>query len=116
MTGTNNPTPTISLSSTLAEMLQIAVKNRESHQIARFDMGQGREVAFIAIAEDSYGYLNALLTYQDSRDRYATRVANAVAEDIAKNGLPEPGTSFNLIQSSDGEGMLPPEEDGGDSD
>lgn len=104
----NNPTPTVTLQSTLAEILNIAVKDRASHQIVRFDCGQGREVAFVAFAEDTYGYLQCIQAYQDSRDAYAARVANAVAASIAENGLPEPGTSFNLIPSSDGESLLPP--------
>ena len=108
----NNPTPTVTLQSTLAEILNIAVKDRASHQIVRFDCGQGREVAFVAFAEDTYGYLQTIQAYSDARDAYAARVANAVAEDIAENGLPAPGTSFNLIKSSDGESLLPPTDAG----
>lgn len=104
----NNQTPSVTLQSTLAEILNIAVKDKASHQIVRFDCGQGREVAFVAFAEDTYGYLQVIQAYCDARDQYASRVANAVAEDIAENGLPKPGTSFNLIKSSDGESLLPP--------
>jgi len=104
----NNPTPTVTLQSTLAEILNIAVKDKASHQIVRFDCGQGREVAFVAFAEDTYGYLQMIQAYADVRDQYAARVANAVVVDIRENGMPEPGSSLNLIKSSDGESLLPP--------
>ncbi len=106
----NNPTPTVTLQSTLAEILNIAVKDRASHQIVRFDCGQGREIAFVAFAEDTYGYLQMIQAYSDARDMYAGRVANAIADDIRINGLPDPNNPkpFNLIKSSDGESLLPP--------
>lgn len=110
MGGNVNPTPTVTLQSTLAELLNIATRERKSHQIVRMDMGQGREIAIVAIVEDSDGYLSTIQNYADARDQYANRVANAVAADIAENGLPEPGTPFNIVKSSDGSTLLPPEE------
>lgn len=100
----NNPTPTITMSSTLAEMLQVAVKAKESHQIARFDLGQGRECAFVAISNDTNGYLTMLQAYGAVRDQYAGRVANAVADDFIKNGAPDPNNPrpLNLIAAHDG--------------
>lgn len=95
----NNPTPTITLQSPIAEFMKYAVSERQSKSVARFDFGNGREVAFICITEDVDGFLGVIQAYEDGRDQYAAKVANAVAEDIAKNGLPEKGQSFNLIKS-----------------
>lgn len=107
----NNPTPTVTLQTTLADLINIAVKERSSKQIARFDMGQGREISVVAFVEDSFGYLTTIQTYEQARDEYANRVANAVAEDIRINGLPNPDhpQPFNLVKSSDGESLLPPD-------
>ncbi len=111
----NNPTPTITLQSTLAEVMKIAVQERKSKAIARFDFGNGREVAFCVFVDDSNGYIRTIQAYEESRDEHANRVANAVADDIRKNGLPDPNNPqpFNLIASSD---QLPGEQPKGDSD
>ena len=114
MTGSNNPTPTVSMQTTLGEMLQMAVKQRESHSIARFDVGQGREVAFVAICNDANGYLTTIQCYAEMRDQYAGKVANAVADDFVKNGAPDPDNPrpLNIIPSFDGEAIEPPEFEG----
>ncbi len=110
----NNPTPTMTLQSTLAEFANIAVKERNSKQIVRFDLGQGREITFAVFVEDGNGYLAQIYAYEQARDEYANKVANAVAEDIRINGLPDPNNPqpFNIVKSSDGEVLLPPKEDG----
>lgn len=117
MTGTNNPTPTITLQSPIAEFMKYAVSQRQSKSVARFDFGNGREVAFICLTEDVDGYLNTIQTYENARDEYAAKVANAVAEDIAENGLPDKGSSFNLIKASGiaGTGEAPEVEVDGDA-
>ncbi len=109
----HNPTPTITLQSTIAEMIHIAVSEQQSKAIARFDFGDGREVAIVALVEDTNGYIRTLQAYEESRDEYANRVANAVAESIAEHGLPDPDNPqpFNLIKSSgmSGPGSAPEE-------
>jgi len=105
MSGTHNPTPTITLQSTLAELLKIATSSGSSKSIARFDFGNDRAVAVCAFVDDSEAYLSVCQIYEDNRDRYANRVANAVAEHIEKHGMPDKDNPqpFNLIKSSDGE-------------
>lgn len=102
MSLSHNQTPTITLQSTIAEMIKIAVSEQQSKAIARFDFGDGREVAIVAFVEDANGYIRTLQAYEESRDEYANRVANAVALSIAENGLPDPDNPqpFNLIKSS----------------
>ena len=103
--GTVNPTPTITLQSRIADLLKIATSQRSSKSIARFDFGGDREVAVVAFVEDTNGYLGVVQAYEDARDNYANRVANAVAAHIEEHGMPDPDNPqpFNLVKSSDGE-------------
>ena len=103
--GTVNPTPTITLQSRIADLLKIATSQQSSKSIARFDFGDGREVAVVAFVEDMNGYLSTIQVYEDNRDRYANKVANAVAAHIEEHGMPDKDNPqpFNLVKSSDGE-------------
>ncbi len=83
--GTVNPTPTITLQSRIADLLKIATSQRSSKSIARFDFGGDREVVVVAFVEDTNGYLGVLQAYEDARDDYANRVANAVAAHIEED-------------------------------
>lgn len=100
----NNQTPTISLQDRLCDLLKIATQRKASFQVARIDMGQGNEVAVVAIVNDSEGFIDTIQNYDLCQKRYATKIANAVAVSIAKNGLPDPDhpEEFNLILSDDG--------------
>ena len=102
--GTVNPTPTITLQSRIADLLKIATSTGSSKSIARFDFGNDREVVVCAFVDDSEGYLSVVQMYEDRRDIYANRVANAVAKHIEENGMPDPDNPqpFNIIPSSDG--------------
>lgn len=97
----NNQTPTISLQDRLCDLLKIATQRKAPFQVARIDMGQGNEVAVIAVVNDSQGYIDTIQNYAECQRRYATKIANAVAADIAKNGMPDPDKpqAFNLILS-----------------
>lgn len=96
---------TIKMNSTLNDLLRVATSERRSKAVARFDFGQGREVVAVVFCNDTQGYLDIIQAYEDSRDRYGTLVANSVAAEIEKNGLPDKDNPrpFNIIASSDGE-------------
>ena len=99
-------TPTINLSSPIVDLVKVATGDRKSKALARFDAGQGREILVVAIVNDVNGYLRTMQAYEESRDEYANSVANAVAADIAENGLPDPDNPkpFNIVESSDDDG------------
>lgn len=101
----NNPTPTISMQSSLADLLKIATSSRSSKSIARFDFGSDREIAVVCFANDSEGYLSIIQAYEDARDAYANKVANAVAQHIDEHGMPDKDNpqAFNLVPSDNGE-------------
>ena len=71
MEGSNNPTPTISLQSRIADLLKIAVTQRASKSVARFDFGEGREIVACVFVNDSNGYMQVIQAYENGRDEYA---------------------------------------------
>lgn len=93
---------TINLNSTIKDLLRIAHENGTSTSSALIDLGGGKEVAVVALVNDVAGYIDTIRNYELCRDSYANQVANAVAADIAANGLPDANNPkpFNIVASS----------------
>ena len=90
-------TYTITLNSSLKELLYMARDLGNSKSLASFDFGDGRKVTFMCFAADAEGYEQSVQAYEDARDRYTTQVVNAVLADIEENGLPKPNEKLNVV-------------------
>lgn len=87
---------TITLDTPLKDLLYMARDLGHSKSLASFDFGEGRVVTFMCFAVDAEGYGRAVQAYEDGRDEYARKVADAVIHDIKTNGIPKEGERLNL--------------------
>lgn len=88
----------VTINSRLNDLLKKTIDKKTSVHYEQFDLA-GRPIMFICVTNDAPGITNLIEAYGQSRDRYANEVANAVAADIAKNGLPDPNNpkAFNIV-------------------
>jgi hypothetical protein len=91
---------TLGLKSTLGQLLTETISNKAPKGVLRIQAGPDRYVAFVCIVSDEQGYMQAIQAYENGRDEFAVRVANAVLNACRQNGVPEKNSDFVLHMHS----------------
>jgi hypothetical protein len=87
---------TLSLKSTLGELLHETIENKGPKGVVRIPVSTSRNVAFVCIISDDDGYMRAIEAYEEGRDLFAQKVANAVLDSVRANGIPEKNSELKL--------------------
>jgi phosphotransferase system HPr-like phosphotransfer protein len=86
----------LSLKSTLQQLLLETIENKSPKGVLRLGVGKNRNVTFVCIISDEDGYMRAMQAYEEGRDEFAARVANAVLDSVRANGIPEKNSDLKL--------------------
>ena len=79
----------LKLSSPIADLINATIDDKAPSLAVAWTLESGQEVVVVALVSDADGAMAALRAYEQGRDAFALKTANAVVKSIADNGLPE---------------------------